>query len=315
MAEQLCRATLEDSPGEPNLTALLGAALNRQGRGAEAEPLLRRALVDLPQYAKGHEELGRALLQLGRVDESVGLLRQAVALDPKLQSAQLALVHALAESGRSDEADSAMQVFLRADPARELLAKAAECHRAGQLEEAEGIYRQILARDPKHVEALRLLALIAMQSEHYGQAEQLLKRAVEVAPDYLAGWIDLSRAQLERLDLESASVSIGRAALLSPNSANVKVHTANVQARSGRHFDAIETYRRAAELNPDSTAAQLGLGNTLKTVGRQAEAIEAYRRATALRTGRERSLVEPVEPEDVPLRRRRDRRDGTPARA
>jgi len=283
MAEQLCRATLEASPGEPNLTALLGAALNRQGRGAEAEPLLRRALVELPQYAKGHEELGRALQQLGRVDEAVGLLRQAVALDPKLQSAQLALVNALAGAGRSDEAEAAMQDFLRADPARELLAKAAESHRAGKLEEAEGTYRQILARDPKHVEALRLLALIAMQSEHYGQAEQLLKRAVEVAPDFLAGWIDLSRAQLERLDLESASASIGRAALLSPNSANVKIHTANVQARSGRHLDAIETYRRAAELNPDSTAALLGLGNALKTVGRQAESIEAYRRATVLR--------------------------------
>jgi tetratricopeptide (TPR) repeat protein len=283
MAEQLCRATLADVPGEPNLTALLGAALNRQGRGAEAEPLLRRALVDLPQYAKGHEELGRALLQLGRVDEAVGLLRQAVELDPKLQSAQLALVHALAEAGQAVEADAAMQAFLRADPARELLAKAAERHRDGKLEEAEGFYRQILARDPKHVEALRLLALIAMQSEHYGQAEQLLKRAVEVAPDFLAGWIDLSRAQLERLDLAAASASIGRAALLSPGSANVKVHAANVQARSGRHLDAIETYRRAAGLNPKSIAAQLGLGNTLKTVGRQAEAIEAYRHATVLR--------------------------------
>ena len=56
-----------------------------------------------------------------------------------------------------------------------------------------------------------------------------------------------------------------------------------MQARSGRHLDAIETYRRAAELNPKSIAAELGLGNTLKTVGRQAEAIEAYRRATVLR--------------------------------
>src|SRR5688572_13293962 len=176
-----------------------------------------------------------------------------------------------------------MQAFLRADPARELLARAAECHRDGKLEEAEGFYRQILARDPKHVEALRLLALIAMQSEHYGQAEQLLKRAVEVAPDFLAGWIDLSRAQLERLDLAAASASIGRAALLNPRSASVQVHVANVEARSGRHEQAVETYRRAAELNPQSIAPQLGLGNTLKTIGRQAEAIEAYRRATRLR--------------------------------
>ena len=162
----------------------------------------------MPQYAKGHEELGRALQQIGRVEEAIGLLRQAVALDPKLQSAQLALVQALTDAGWSDDAEEAMQAFLRADPARELLAKAAECHRTGKLEEAEGLYRQILQRDPKHVEALRLLALIAIHSEHYGQAEQLLKRAVDIAPDYLAGWIDLSRAQLERLDLPAAAASI-----------------------------------------------------------------------------------------------------------
>jgi tetratricopeptide (TPR) repeat protein len=283
MAEQLCRDALAENPGEPNLTSLLGAALNRQGRGAEAEPLLRSALVELPQYAKGHEELGRALQQLGRADEAIGLLRQAVALDPKLQSAQLALVQALADAGRTADAEEAMQAFLRTDPSRELLAQAAELHRTGKLEQAEGIYRQILQRDPKHVEALRFLALIAFQSEHFGQAEQLLKRAVDIAPDYLAGWIDLSRTQLERLDLPAAAASIERAALLNPRSAIVQVHVANVQARSGRHADAIGTYRHALSLKPDFTPAELGLGNTLKTVGRQAEAIEAYRRATVLR--------------------------------
>ena len=210
-------------------------------------------------------------------------LRRALALDPKLQSAQLTLVHALTESGRAEQADVLMQEFLRADPARELIAKAAEHQRAGRLEEAEKIYREVLRRDPRNLEALRLLALIAMKCEHYGQAEQLLKRAVELAPDYLAAWIDLSRAQLERLDLPAAQASIERAAALNPRSANVQIHVANVEARSGRHENAIESYRRAIEFNPESTAGYLGLGNTLKTVGRQAEAIAAYRRAATLR--------------------------------
>lgn len=283
MAERLCRDALADFPGEPNLLSLLGAALNRQGRGQEAEPLLRRALEEEPGYAKGHEELGRSLLQLGRSDEAIERLHRALELDSKLQSAQLTLVHALTESGRTDEAEALMQEFLRADPARELIAKAAEHHRAGRLEDAEAIYREILRRDPRNLEALRLLALIAIHTEHYGQAEQLLKRAVEIAPDFLAAWIDLSRVQLERLDLQAADVSIERARQLNPHSANVQIHAANIQARSGRHGEAIETYRRAIELNPDLPAGYLGLGNTLKTVGRQAEAIEAYRRATVLR--------------------------------
>lgn len=59
MAERLCRDALAEFPGEPNLPSLLGTALNRQGRGREAEPLLRRALEEEPGYAKGHEELGK----------------------------------------------------------------------------------------------------------------------------------------------------------------------------------------------------------------------------------------------------------------
>ena len=283
MAERLCRDALADFPGEPNLLALLAAALNAQGRAREAEPLLRRALDEEPRYAKGHEELGRSLMQLGRAQEAVEQLRRALDLDPELQSAQLALVHALAESGRTDQADTLMEAFLHADPVRKLIAEAAEHHRARRLVEAEAIYREILRRDPRNLEALRLLALVAMNAEHYGQAEELLKRAVEIAPDFLAAWIDLSRAQLERLDLQSALASIERALQLNPHSANVHVNLANVQARSGRHDQAIDTYRRAIELNPGLPIGYVGLGNTLKTVGRQAEAIEAYRRATALR--------------------------------
>jgi tetratricopeptide (TPR) repeat protein len=283
MAEQLCRDALAEHPGEPNLASLLGAALNRQGRGPEAEPFLRSALGEEPNYAKGHEELGRSLLQLGRTEEAIESLRRALAIDPKLQSAHLALVQALGDAGRAVEAQSLIESFLRADPARELIAQAAGHHRAGRLEAAEGLYREVLRRDPSNLEALRLLAVIAIECEHYGQAEQLLKRAVEIAPDFLAAWVDLGRAQLERFDLPAALASLRRAELLNPRSAKVQLQLAHVLARSGRHVEAVETYRKATVLNPESTAGYVGLGNTLKTIGRQAEAIEAYRQATALK--------------------------------
>jgi tetratricopeptide (TPR) repeat protein len=283
MAERLCRDALESCPGEPNLLSLLGTALNAQGRGSEAEPLLRRALEEVPSYAKGHEELGRSLLQQGRAEEAIVELQAALELDNKLQSAQLTLIKALQEAGRSGQADGLMKKFLRADPARELLAQAAEHHRAGRFEKAEATYREILRRDPRNVEAMRLLAVIAINTEHYGQAEELLKRAVEIAPDFVPAWIDLSRAQLERFDIPAALASIEHAQRLSPRSPSVQLNLANTQARSGRHEQAIETYRRAIELFPEMPAGHVGLGNTLKTVGRQGEAIDAYRRATVLR--------------------------------
>ena len=207
--------------------------------------------------------------------------RRAVALDPKLQSAQLALVHALADAGRADEAEQSCSPSCAPIPRASGWRRPRSASR-GKLEEAEGLYREILQHDPKHVEALRLLAQIAMQSEHYGQAEQLLKRAVEVAPDYLAAWIDLSRAQLERLDLEAARASIERAAA---DESGLRIRAASRGQRA--------CASRAATRKPSPpTGARLcsiprpapwvGLGNTLKTIGRQGEAIAAYRRAAVL---------------------------------
>jgi tetratricopeptide (TPR) repeat protein len=111
-------------------------------------------------------------------------------------------------------------------------------------------------------------------------SEQLLN-AVEIAPIFPPD--DLSRAQLERLDVPGALASVERALQLNPHSASVHLALANAQARSGRHDQAVATYGRAIELDPGLPAGYLGLGNTLKTVGRQAEAIDAYRRAANLR--------------------------------
>ena len=233
MAERLCREALTDCPGEPNLLSLLGAALNRQGARAEAEPELRRALAEEPGYAKAHEELGRSLLQLGRPNDAIESLQKALALDPKLQGAQLTLVHALAESGRALEADGAMQNFLRADPARELIAKAAEHQLAGRLEQAEAAYREILRRDPQNIEALRLLALIAMQTEHFWAG-----RAVAVARS--RGRAGLPRrvdrpfaSATRRLDLPAAARNHRACGGAEPALGERAGHVANVEARSG----------------------------------------------------------------------------------
>ena len=62
-AESEARAALAQYPDEPNFLAVLGTALNRLHRGAEAEPLLRRAIELDPGYAKAHEALEKVLPQ------------------------------------------------------------------------------------------------------------------------------------------------------------------------------------------------------------------------------------------------------------
>jgi hypothetical protein len=60
----------------------------------------------------------------------------------------------------------------------EEIAKAVTFERDEALNKAEDIYRDILTRDPNHVEAARLLAGIAVKNKRYYDAEVFLLRVV-----------------------------------------------------------------------------------------------------------------------------------------
>ncbi len=63
-------------------------------------------------------------------------------------------------------------------PEAGLLAEAASHHQAGRLAQAERLYRRILAIDPKHIDSLHLLGLIAHQTGHSDKALELIGRAI-----------------------------------------------------------------------------------------------------------------------------------------
>src|SRR5580704_13954660 len=53
-----------------------------------------------------------------------------------------------------------------------------ECHQAGRLAEAEVLYRQTLAAQPNHPDALQLLGLIASQVGRHEIAVELIGKAI-----------------------------------------------------------------------------------------------------------------------------------------
>src|SRR5258708_29681964 len=58
-----------------------------------------------------------------------------------------------------------------------------EHHRAGRLNEAEPIYRQILVQSPGHAPAWYLLARLLAQRGQYGPAIEAVSKAVAAQPD------------------------------------------------------------------------------------------------------------------------------------
>jgi tetratricopeptide (TPR) repeat protein len=71
------------------------------------------------------------------------------------------------------------------------LAIAVRHHQAGRLAEAEGIYRQILGREPRQADALQLLGTLLGQRGDLKGAEDLIRKSLAIRPDAAGAYFNL----------------------------------------------------------------------------------------------------------------------------
>ena len=278
LAERICRQALNAFPRDANLLCLLGATLIRQDKAQQAEHTLSRAAQLYPTFSRAQEGLAEALILQGKLPEALEALERAEKLEPASASVKIKKGRVLDALGRNDEADTLYEESIRLTPNREDLVRGIRLQRMGNLREAERIYQAVLAKDPEDVDALRLLAGIAMQAKQHGDAEVLLARAVEIAPDFYQGWMDLGNAQREQDRLDEALESYRRAMRLKPELPQPYTGAGMALGMAGRHAEAIEMFEAGLAQGPAHAGALAGLGHVQKTVGDQAAAIDAYRR-------------------------------------
>lgn len=164
-------------------------------------------------------------------------------------------------------------------PLPQALELALQYHRAGRLAEAEPIYRQILAVNPFHTDALRLLGLIAYQAGQHETAVDLIGRAIAQNPREAGFHNDLGNALqcLQRFD--EAAAAYHQALALEPGFVAVYNNLGNTLKGQGRLDEAVTAYRRALELQPDAAEIHSNLANVLVSQGRTGEAITAFQQA------------------------------------
>ena len=162
---------------------------------------------------------------------------------------------------------------------------AVQHHQAGRLADAEALYRQILAVQPNHADALHLLGLVAHQVGRDDIAADLIRQSIVFGPNNPVAHFNLSAAcrALERFD--EAMSACRRALELKPDYPEALLGFGNALRDRGQFDEAIAAYRRALELKPDYPEAHINLGTALTAQGRLDEAVAAYRDALALRPG------------------------------
>ncbi len=282
-AESLCREHLAALPNDVNLMATLGALLIKKSRYDEAHKCLERAIELEPRFAKPHEDLGALYLASGRPADAIASFETAIKLDPQQASAYHGLATALERSGRGEEADAARKRFLALSPGSKALAEAAQLRLAGQTGRAESICGEILAKDPRNIHALRLLARICADTQRDAAAEGLLRRILSLAPDSLFAYQDQARLFLERSRFHEAITMLDEAVSLRPDAADLHQALADTLSIVGRSAEALAAYDKVLALQPDSARALLGRGHMSRILGRREESIAAYRRCALVR--------------------------------
>lgn len=167
----------------------------------------------------------------------------------------------------------------------EALDMAIQYQRAGQGDEAAGLYRLILEKDPANVVANHLLGVISFQAGDARGAEKLFYKALAGNPDFAEAHGNLGAvlAGLGRRD--DAERHYRRALDLAPDRVDAWNNLGTLLAEWGRADEAERHYRRAMELMPDSVGVHRNLGTLLADGGRGDEAAASFRRVLALDPG------------------------------
>lgn len=201
-------------------------------------------------------------------------------------------------------------------PMAATLAQAFRAHQAGHRSDAERLYRDVLAVEPRNAAALHLLGALMHQSDRSDEAISLirqavaidpqnpdyhynlglillrtsraddaiahLKKAVELKSDYADAHFELGNAYARVERWPEAASQFRRAISLKPGDPSAQNNLALVLRQQGALHDAAALWERVVKTSPSFPLAQMNLGLAYKTMGRLADAQASLRSAIAL---------------------------------
>ncbi len=165
----------------------------------------------------------------------------------------------------------------------EAMSVAYQQHEAGNLQQAEQIYRQVLQVDPNNFNAIHLLGLIALQVGRTDSAVDYISQALRLMPDFAAAHYNLGLALRQQGKLAEAMAHWRQAVRYQPDYAEAHYHLGNALQQQGKLSEAIASWRQAVRFNPHHVDAHNNLGNALQQQGQLAEAEACLQQALQLK--------------------------------
>jgi len=165
---------------------------------------------------------------------------------------------------------------------QQTLARAVAAHQAGNIAQAEFLYKMVLQADKKQFDALHMLGLIEAQRGDFAAGLIRIKDALRVRPNAPEALINLGRIQSELGDQAAAIATYKKALAADPKSALAHSNLSILLRQHGQHDEALIHCDAALKVTPNYADALSNRGNVLFDLGRFDEALTDYNKAVAL---------------------------------
>ena len=246
-AIRLLHDIIQANPADADARLLLGSVLMEEGEKAGSIAQLKEGVRLRPDSAEAQNALGEAYNNFDEPKPARGSFEKAIALDPNFAQAHVNLGLILIQAGEFAQA-------------------------AGQLDRAIAL----LGDKPDAAYPRYLRAKVYTQQDQIAKAEQQLKKAVSLRPDFAEAWSDLGEARKTQLDDTGALADFKRAVELSPGDAVAQTRLGSEYLNQDQPQAAVPHLEEAVRLSPKDQSALYNLQLALREDG-QTERAEAVK--------------------------------------
>jgi tetratricopeptide (TPR) repeat protein len=284
-AAQACAALLASVPENRDVLYLRAVAQRLTYDIEAALETLARLEKLYPRFSGLHQERGHCYVALKQAPEAIESFLLAVNINPAMPASWRMLESLYLMTGQVQPAAQAAEHIARLGklPAEVIAATALFCD--GEIAPAEQLIRAFLRTHADDIEAMRLLARIGMERQVLDDAQVLLERVLELAPDYHPARFEYAQVLAKRHLYPAARSEIERLLRTEAANRNYRTFHALTLVGLGRHQDALQIYRDLLAGAAQPAELHLSIAHSLKTMGSTEAAIIEYRTAIRIRPG------------------------------
>jgi len=181
------QGALSIAPNHPEALRGLAQSYAWDGQYSQSIAYFEQLLTIQAENVDVFLQYGRVLQKAGKYGEAIQVLTQASVLDPERVDVreELALARRWVEEVDSNIRTLRRQIALNQGDTKNFITLGQTFNWLGQLKESKEVYEAALEKDPQNVQLLYGLAKVHQGLNHLEEAKKLLKKVLEIKPEFL----------------------------------------------------------------------------------------------------------------------------------